>query len=179
MASNPKKPRYVFNPPADRLKAMQDQAVALRNDMMEYLTDLNAAGRQQQSRLSTDDIVFTEDSLRYSSTHAQFAPEAVDLQGFAASMAGIDNLLSVSRTVTELSSFMDHSEMVMRTDAYKDARGYYKGVRVGSELGSPGAEAIARDLGRAFERKSSSTAPAPVPAPAPAPNAGSDGSSAA
>lgn len=174
MATNPKKPRYVFNPPADRLKGLQDKARALHDDAMEFLIDLNAAGRQQQARLSTEDIVFTEDGLNYSGAHPEFAPAAVDLAAFGQSMQGITDLLSVSRTVQELARFMDHSEMVMRTDAYADARGYYKGAKVAAELGSPGAEPVALALGKAFEQRRPSPAPAPGAATPAAASAGTE-----
>lgn len=165
--------RYLFDPPDEKMQSLEAGIRMVCESALPYLRDFTTDERKSQSRLGADAEVFLADGQRFVQSHPQFGPGYVDIPRFNRTMASIDALETQLQPLLEVVRFMQDSLISMRTDAYGDVRAYYRSVKVAAELGEPGAEPIALQLGKMYAnngpKSSADEEPAPEGPPAPAP----------
>jgi len=168
MSSVPFKPRYLFNPPEDKLALIRQGVQLIVDNAPAYLTDVISADRRFVTRLSVEDDAFVAKGEHYLPNFPQFAPTFVSIPRFVQTIASAELLQEVFRPLQEVMRLQDMSHLQMRTDAHSDVRAYYKGTQVAADLGEAGAGPVADDLGKAFAvrgTRSEPSSPAPEPTP--------------
>ena len=132
------------------IKAIADAAAIIKSKLP-FAVRLQPDERQALQKLGQGTLGFVQDALDGAQAHPEMLPATFDVAEFAKDSALFDNMLKVLAVVQPLSETVEHTTMLVGSEAFAAARLVYEYAKTAAKT-TPGLQSLVDRLAERFKQ---------------------------
>jgi hypothetical protein len=137
----------------DQLTAAADSFEAL----LSFSLNLSPYEKKRSHGLGDQNYAFTKNVAQYLEFNENIKPGHLDVTSFRNNIDVSDYLMLLSKRIQKIAEKVMDTAKIAASDAYRDARHFYRGLQTAIESEIPGTKKIYEGLAKHFDRKSGSS----------------------